>query len=147
MQASFSEYVGIPFKSLGRDRSGCDCWGLARLVLRERFGIDVPSYAEKYATAYDREQCNALAREKHLLGWLPAVPPRDGDVIELRVKNFSHVGIVIEARAKKFLHIQEVIKTRCGVHYVDLDASLSCVEQWNWPKWGHRVMGFWRYAG
>jgi cell wall-associated NlpC family hydrolase len=149
LPADYSEYVGIPFESLGRDREGCDCWGLGRLVFFERTGIELPSFTEKYATAYDREQCNALAAEKVLLGWTQVVPAavRELDFIELRRRNFSHVGIVIEPRAKKFLHVQEVIKTRAGVHYVDRDASLSCVECWTWPKWGHRVMGFWRYAG
>lgn len=43
---SLSRYVGIPFLDGGRDRAGCDCWGLVRLVLRERAGIEVPTYGE-----------------------------------------------------------------------------------------------------
>ena len=37
-------YVGIPYRPLGRDRDGCDCWGLLAMVWREQFGCDLPDY-------------------------------------------------------------------------------------------------------
>ncbi len=46
-------YIGIPFRERGRDRAGCDCWGLVRLVLGERFGVAVPSYAGDYESVKD----------------------------------------------------------------------------------------------
>lgn len=50
-------YVGIPFRDGGRDRSGCDCWGLVRLVYAGD-GIDLPTYGEIGATEMMR-----IARE------------------------------------------------------------------------------------
>lgn len=38
------DYMAIPFRDRGRDRQGCDCWGLARLILAERASIDVPPF-------------------------------------------------------------------------------------------------------
>jgi cell wall-associated NlpC family hydrolase len=33
------QYVGLPFRKGGRDRTGLDCYGLVRLVLAEQAGV------------------------------------------------------------------------------------------------------------
>lgn len=37
-------YLRIPFRDGGRDRAGCDCWGIMRLVLAEQAGLELPSF-------------------------------------------------------------------------------------------------------
>jgi len=40
-----NDYMRIPFASDGRDRKGCDCWGLVRLIMLEQAKIEIPAYA------------------------------------------------------------------------------------------------------
>jgi len=41
------EFVKIPFLINGRSKSGCDCWGLYRLIVLERSGVELPEYPEQ----------------------------------------------------------------------------------------------------
>lgn len=36
-------YLGIPYLAGGQDRQGADCWGFFRLVMGERFGLNIPA--------------------------------------------------------------------------------------------------------
>ena len=126
-----ADYIGLPFKSLGRDRSGLDCWGMVYLVYREVFGREVPPYAE-YADAYDIEEVGALIRGEIVTRWREVSPEKLGNVILLRVRGEPcHVGVVV-ARGK-FLH--------------SFEGTQSCVERYDSLKWRRRTMGFYRYAG
>ena len=46
VNAWWNDYIGVPFRDGGYGRSGADCWGLVRLVYRERFGIALPVIAK-----------------------------------------------------------------------------------------------------
>ena len=38
----YKRYLQIPYKPLGRDWNGCDCWGLLCLIAKEEYTIALP---------------------------------------------------------------------------------------------------------
>lgn len=131
-------YIGLPFKPLGRDWEGCDCWGLFRLVYLEQFGIELPRYDEGYAGT-DRADFADIKRliTGALSGgqqWveIPAGEERVGDGIALLINRKPfHVGLVVGG--KRALVIEEGIE--------------ACTEEYVAMKWRNRVGGFYRWAG
>ncbi len=93
-----SPYVGIPWKPTGRDESGCDCWGLVRLVYRDLLKIELDPLTGCYATAEERADIAAIiAGEKQNGAWLPVDVGQeaDFDVLVFHALGFqSHVGVV-----------------------------------------------------
>lgn len=89
-------YIGIPFVEFGRDRSGCDCWGLACVVYLEVLGITLPSYLG-YTSADEHHEIAALidgAVQSPL--WVPVEQPEAFDVAVFRRGRWStHIGVVL----------------------------------------------------
>lgn len=117
----FTGYMTIPYRDGGRDRSGCDCWGLARLVLAERFGRAVPSF-----DGHDADDVASLA-----LGstFVPVDAPRPGDIaLFMRHMKPAHAGVYLGGR--HVIHMER----RAGV----------CVESLDGPRLRGRLEGFYR---
>lgn len=129
------DYIAVPFKTHGRDRHGCDCWGLVRLVLSEQFGIALPDHAEAYRTADSRSagDIGAVIEAEATAHWRPIdkSQARMGDVIILRTKGHPlHVGLVVAQG--QMLHVMQ--------------GANSVVEFFDGIKWKHKVEGFYRHA-
>jgi cell wall-associated NlpC family hydrolase len=130
-------YMGIPFLEGGRTRQGADCYGLARLVLAERFGIVLPiDPAGARLRGMDRAAKDGLAgRIVAARGaWCDvprgAVKPGHGILLRVEGRPF-HVGLVVNDRA--FLHTEP----HAGAQ----------IEGWDTPRWADRVLGFYEYRG
>jgi cell wall-associated NlpC family hydrolase len=65
MFAWVKNYIGIPFLSNGRTLSGCDCYGLCRLVLEAEYGVILPELSGDYENALCIRETSALF-EKNL---------------------------------------------------------------------------------
>lgn len=51
-------YIGIPYKHLGRDRRGIDCYGLVVLLYREKLGVEL--YDPDIDYTQGKDACNYL---------------------------------------------------------------------------------------
>jgi cell wall-associated NlpC family hydrolase len=89
------EYIGIPFVSGGRDRTGADCYGLARLVRTEQFGNRLPLLSGDYTDADNLAETEALIRSKRpLLAGRNVETPEAGDLCVLKFHGLpAHLGI------------------------------------------------------
>jgi cell wall-associated NlpC family hydrolase len=101
-------FVGIPFVDGGRDMTGCDCWGLVRLVYSLEAGIDLPSYGEIAAVDLIRV-ARSMRDDAFADPWRRVTnePRRPMDVVLMRRlgdigRAPIHVGILIDH--KRMLH-------------------------------------------
>lgn len=128
----FAAYVGLPWLERGRDRAGLDCWGLFTLVYRERFGIDLPSFADAYLTTADRAALVDLI-EGGMGPWreVPAGEEHAGDGVMMTMSGAPHhVGVV----------------TRPGfVLHIENGKAGSIIEDYRLARLRRRVLGFWRH--
>lgn len=127
----WNNYVGLPFAALGRDRLGCDCWGLVRMVCETEFGVHLPDYGDGYEDPYDRDKVAAhIERTKADFVAVEPGQEKEGDLVALFVSGKPwHVGIVTEPGS--MLHLME--------------GTQATVEQYTSRRWSHRVEGFYRY--
>lgn len=94
----YGDYVGIPFKTLGRDKLGCDCYGLVQIVMREHYEIELPDLLG-YQDALDHESVSKVIDENTpLLSGEKVKEPREGLVVVLSSSSdglSSHVGVMV----------------------------------------------------
>jgi len=123
-----NKYIGIPYKDGGRDIDGLDCWGLVRLVYKNEYNIDLPSFNNEYIIT-DRERVNELFSQ-YREGWAIEDSPKEGNVVLLRLfGEESHVGVLINS--KQFLHVNH--KTPAAID------SLDSI------RWRNRIVAFGSY--
>jgi len=123
-----NQYIGIPYKAGGRDRSGIDCWGLARLIYQEQYRINLPSFSTEY-TENDTERKEELLAQ-YREGWTQVDQVKEGDLVLFRVLGSeSHIGIALDSQS--FIHARR--------------RSNTCVDKFESPRWKNRIVGFFRY--
>ena len=122
-----NDYIGIPYKIGGRDRSGCDCWGLACLILEERYGADIDKYIYSDLDAgYE-----LIKKEKAHFEKIDS-EPIPGDLVLFKIMGkFYHVGVVVgKPDERNMLHT-----------LINHDSAL---DRYNGPKWASRIEGVYR---
>ncbi len=122
-----NDYIGIPYKISGRDRSGCDCWGLACLILKERYGVNIDRYIYKDV----EDGYKIIKREKKYFEKIDS-EPMPGDLVLFKIMGkYFHVGVVVgKPDERNMLHT-----------LINHDSAL---DRYNGPKWGKRIEGVYR---
>lgn len=117
---NFSEYVGLEYKNLGRDRSGIDCCGLIYLIYKEKRGILLPDFTHlEYSTNWYKNGENVIV-ENIWSDWEEvSAPYKEFDVLlfyngpKKRVVN--HAGMVIADR--KFIHVSSTFSSKVSAFH------------------------------
>jgi len=127
-----SKYISIPFKELGRDLNGWDCWGCFRYIYQEQLGISLPSYINSYKDTKDVKNIAAQTRAGRKEVWIKVEDFRITDGILFRIEGDPvHVAIVINSY--EMIHVYRGVDT--------------CIENFTTSKWKSRLLGFYRYRG
>ena len=105
---SLGKYIGLPYKNLGRDLKGIDCYGLIYLIFQNERKIELPDFTD---LMYEKEWYKS---KNHILDnvdekWIEvssSYKKYDIFLMKLGTKNIvNHCGMFIEG--DKFIHIYE----------------------------------------
>jgi len=126
------DYIGLPFKTFGRDRSGVDCWGLVALIYRERYGLHLPDYLQDYADEKDSRSLGSLIPEEAARDWryIELGREQEGDVLVMRMRGVPmHTALCLGHG--RMIHV-----------YEGIDAAM---ESYTGPAWASRLVGIYRH--
>lgn len=127
----FDPFVGVPFVEGGREDTGCDCWGLVRLVYKACLEVDLPSLRDGYADHADQAAIAGLI-DGHMGPWRPIAPgdERPFDAILIAFGGHpTHIAMV--TRPGRMLH------ARAG--------AASSIENYRTFIYSNRIAGFFRH--
>ena len=130
------KYIGLPYKSLGRDTKGIDCYGLVYLIYKNELGISLPKMDLGYLNGLDTRE----------------VAPVFHDGLELFIKSgfvkevngFKPFDLLLFERNGYLSHIGTCISKDKFLH-ADL-GSASCIERVKHRYWKNRLKGVYRYV-
>ena len=124
------KYIGIPYKELGRDEDGLDCWGLVRLIYTNECGIMLPSFDTEYKSVKDFN-INKIIEEQRP-NWTEIKKPQEFAVA--LINNYGmpfHVGVIVNNKGD-MIHSMEKRNT--------------CIENIYSNNWKNKLVGIFTYA-
>jgi len=97
--------LGIPFKPMGRDLKGFDCWGLVIWYYRNVFQMELPDRLN--VSPFDISACARLFEEgSKSKDWERIPEPEHGCIVAMsRNRAINHAGIWLDIDGGKCLHV------------------------------------------
>jgi len=125
-----AKYIQIPYKDRGRSFDGCDCFGLAILVLREEYGREIDDVF--YPTAEDSKRIARLIDTSvPTIGATQVEQPDAGDLVLMRKGSTpAHIGV----------YIGNNMCIHTSRHYG------TCCERVDGPRLRGKIAGYYRVA-
>lgn len=123
------KYLGVPYRHLGRDLTGTDCYGLVVLIYKD-LGIELPDY--EYTAKWYQEGRDYYIEHYHEL-WkkVPELVLFDCILFKNTSNVVNHIGLYLGEN--KFIHCYE-------------DASVE-VSDITGRFWNRQKYGYFRYKG
>lgn len=124
-------YFSLIYVSNGRDERGVDCWGLTRLIYKNEFGIELPSYSGRYKDSDNQNEVSDLVSEAKS-DWIeiPKGQEQVGDITILYLLGYPmHIGVVVSRN--NMIHIMKRINV--------------VIEDYTSRRWEKRIFGFVRH--
>lgn len=135
MQYDLQQYIGIPFLDHGRDRAGCDCWGLMHLVYAEQMGIyGMPDLGDDYSDAYARGEVSEAIEKTTAEEWNFDVT--NGLWQPLDAMIFSRGGV--EAHVGMYVRPNEMLHVVRG--------AAASIERYDLVRWKRRLTRVFRHV-
>ena len=127
----YSRYLKIPWKDKGRDFSGCDCWGWARLFANYECGLAIKDISySSCKNVHELQRIAGIEQQKWCTIDLSDV--RKGDFVDLsREGRDYHIGVMVTDKL---------------IGHLEVNAFPVLVNK-NSFKIRNRIKGVWRYVG
>lgn len=132
-----NDFTAVPFALGGRSMDGADCWGLYRLAVKARLGLDLPAWAD--VPAHDlRAVHRAIVAQQTATGWPEVDDPRDGDLVLMRGAFTSTTGRLKGGE----LHVGCCVEGSHVLHTeMDIGPMLVPLDHWSVKS---RILRFYR---
>lgn len=126
------KYIGLPYKELGRDKNGVDCYGLCKLIYKNELNIDLPDYigigvkretTQELQKESNRQVQDYILKESEKWVEIPTSEAKEFDFVL-----FSIMGYVV--------HIAVLVDKNTIIHSFN---GRDCVVEKIYPKWHGRI--------
>ena len=126
----YQQYLNIPYKHLGRDRKGLDCYGLLLLYYKEILGYEIKDWY--YEENWSKKGQNFFLEKYKDFHFVRVNVPIKNDVVlfcmDIHCPIPNHLSIVVEAPNVA------LSAEKSGVCLIDI----------NRPIWKRRIQGYYR---
>lgn len=127
-----NNYISVPFEEHGRNRQGCDCWGLARLIYKEQLNIDLPELLNYKNTKDSRNIAELYEIEHQEWQEIPLGQEKSFDILVFKMLGLpTHIAVVVDKGL--MIHCEK----GCGTHISEYNREV---------QWKTRLAGVYRYV-